>query len=65
MNWLDINRKTIINKSQYGDLGITTNGEGEFKCTTIVGVGRNTYSRAQECLCVHIQRLKGIPPELA
>jgi hypothetical protein len=44
---LDINKRTIINKYQYGDLRRTTNGEGEFKFTTIEGarVGGNTSSR--------------------
>jgi hypothetical protein len=34
---LDIHERTTINEFKFGDLGITTNGEGEFKLTTKEG----------------------------
>jgi hypothetical protein len=36
---LDTHKKTIINKSEFGDLNKASNGEGKFKFATREGVG--------------------------
>jgi hypothetical protein len=36
---LSTHRRTIVNKSEFGDSSKTLNGEGEFKFTTREGAG--------------------------
>jgi hypothetical protein len=47
---MDINKGVSVNKTQFEDLGKTTNGEGEFSITSIKGtrVG-GTFSRIHKC----------------
>jgi hypothetical protein len=52
---LDIHRRTIINKFEFGDLNKTSNGEGKFKFAIIEGVGiRGVVEGVQECFCLDI-----------
>ncbi len=62
---MDINNSKQLNKFQYGDLGRTIDGEGEFKFTTREGdkIG-GTFLKVEGCICMDVQRLKGIPLEL-
>lgn len=63
---MDNNKGTSVNKTQFGDLGGTTNGEGEFSITSRKGNGvEGTFSRVHKDVFTWTYKdLNGIPLKL-
>jgi len=56
---LEIHKRTIVNKIEYGDSSRTANGEGKFKFKTKEGAGvGGIIMEVQRCFCLDVQRFE-------